>query len=476
MLSDDGKIFNLAQNVQFILFYFIALILCISESFSERLVPTNQDVADDLLSTEPSESGKHIESPSSDHNLEHLNKNDNATQSSDDNNQKSSESNENQTEAEPIQVTQTSNCNESGVCISPESDLVSSTNKEDDDEIAPQPTQSQSEQKDSDPSYASTDEQSENTVYEDSEVSHSQSEEQTDDKSESAVVVSQDVSEENNDSSEQTVEEYDADEAENVRERRNPKTCVEREMPHQFEENNKPKQFSHNYQRNRHMRPQMPRPNHPYGVPGGPDFNPFMPQYRGARRPMPPVSQGDFIRGHPMNMMRGPPNHMQRMPPGMPPPRMPGGPLLGPPHQRLPRLPFQTSPTMFGNNSGMPPQGKNIIEHRNDSNLSMFVNCLFYSFNLGMIRPRGPPNAHQMMPPQRSPFVPYSQPNHPANMRLPMNPSMPPHAPPINAAIPNPALPLPIIGAPRKVLINPNFKGGVQAATSKLLFILANPH
>lgn len=93
---------------------------------------------------------------------------------------------------------------------------------------------------------------------------------------------------------------------------------------------------------------------------------------------------------------------------------------------------------------------------------------------VGMLRPRGPPNAHQQMMQQRPPFVPFSQPNHPANMRLPMNPSLPPHAQPINAAIPSPsALPLPIIGAPRKVLINPNFKGGVQAATSKCkLFLL----
>lgn len=84
----------------------------------------------------------------------------------------------------------------------------------------------------------------------------------------------------------------------------------------------------------------------------------------------------------------------------------------------------------------------------------------------GMLRPRGPPNAHQMMP-QRPPFVPFSQPNHPANMRLPMNPSMPPRPQPVNAPIPSPSLPLPLVGAPRKVLINPNFKGGVQAATSK---------
>lgn len=88
-------------------------------------------------------------------------------------------------------------------------------------------------------------------------------------------------------------------------------------------------------------------------------------------------------------------------------------------------------------------------------------------------RPRVPPNAHQMMP-QRPPFGPYSQPNHPPNMRLPMNTSMPPraHAQPMNPTIPTQTLPLPLINAPRKVLINPNFKGGVQAATSKYIFLV----
>lgn len=85
-----------------------------------------------------------------------------------------------------------------------------------------------------------------------------------------------------------------------------------------------------------------------------------------------------------------------------------------------------------------------------------------------MLRPRGPLNSHQMMP-QRPPFGPFPQPNLPANIRhqYQMNPSMPPHAQPITPAIPNQPLPLPILGGPRKVLINPNFKGGVQAATSK---------
>lgn len=342
--------------------------LCVLESFSERLAP-NRDEDELLLSTEPSECAKEVEPPSDHHHVEHQNQTHskvNAPPSVHDIQTSSSGLNELRAADEPPpQVTQPTNCKQSDVCISPESDLVSSTNKVDDDVIASQPTQSQNdEQKDSDPCYdASADEQSENTVYEDSEVSHSQSEEQIDDKSEAESTPagpSQDVSEENNDGSEQTVEDYDADDADSVRERRNPKTCVEREMPREFEENNRPKQFPHNYQRNRHMRPQMQRPNHPYAnhVPGGPDFNPaFMAQYRGVRRPMLP--QGDFIRGHPMNMMRGPPNHMQRMPPGMQPPRMPpgmpGGPLLG---QRLARPPFQSPPVMFGNNSGMPPQGK----------------------------------------------------------------------------------------------------------------------
>lgn len=332
----------------------IDLYLCISESFSERLAP-NQREDDLLLSSEPSEGGRDMQ-PSSDHHLEYFDKNENATQISDVN-QMSSGTNECQTTNDLAQVSQASDYTQSDVCISSESDLVSSTNKEDDDEIASQPTQSQSEQKYSDPCYeASADEQSENTVYDDSEVSHS--EEQTDDKSESesaAVVLSQDATEDNN--SEQTVEDYDHDDSEDVRERRNPKTCVERELPQPFEENNKPKQFSHNYLRNRHLRPQMPRPNHPYAnhVPGGPDFNPsFMPQYRGARRPMLPVNPQYPMN---MNMMRGPPNHMQqRMPPGMQPPRMPPG-MIGP-HPRLPRPPFQSSPAMFGNNPGMPPQGK----------------------------------------------------------------------------------------------------------------------
>lgn len=320
----------------------------ISESISGRLVPNTADDDAVLSSRQHIESEKQIQ-PSSDQHLKAISKNDNGSQISDDK-RKSAGSKFNRT-AGPSQV---QSSNQKSPSISPENEMpvVSSTFKED-DEIPPQPTQSQSvnEHKNCEPTDES-DEKSESTAYEESE-SHSHSEQTTDTKSESTF-VSQDTSEENNASSEQTLDDYDGDDSEGVRERRNPKLCVEREMPQQkFEDSNKSKPFSHNYQRNRHSRPQMQRP--PYCGPPGPDFNPaFMGQFRGARRPMPPISQSDFIRGHSM-MMRGPPNHMQRgMPPGMLGPR-PN--MLGPPHGRLQRPPFQPAPGMFGNNPGMPPQG-----------------------------------------------------------------------------------------------------------------------
>lgn len=314
-----------------------------AESFSERIVPTQEE---NPLSGGQTDSENQIEQ-SSDLDSEAANKYDNATQSSDD-----------KRSAGPSIVEQSAR--ESSY-ISCESDLVSSTNKED-DECSSQPTQSQDaveHKEESDPSFAS-DERSESTAYEGSEdVNYSQSE-QTDSKSESTFVTP-DASEENNVHNELTTsDDYDPDDGDDVRERRNPRLCSERELPQQFDDNSKPKNYSQNFQRNRHTRPQLPRPNHPYG---GPDFNPqFMPQFRGARRPMPPGSQPDFMRGHNMGMMRGPPNHMQRMPPGMPPhpSRMPMGPnMLGPPH--LMQRPFQPSSAMFGNNPGMPPQGRYTI-------------------------------------------------------------------------------------------------------------------
>lgn len=239
---------------------------------------------------------------------------------------------------------------------SPETDLVSSTNKED-EEFSSQPSQSQSsvELKQSDPS---SDDKSESAVYEDSEVSYS---ENVDNKSESTF-TSLEPSENTTEENKRSHDDDDLDDSDDVRERRNRRLCAEREVPNQYEDNNKPKNFPQNFQRNRHTRPQMPRQN-PFGVPGTPDFNPlFMPQFRGARRPMQSLMQPEFMRSHTISMMRGPPNHMQRMPPSIPPhpSRMQGGPPhLGPPHQRLQRPPFQ-SPAMFSNNPGIPLQGNHL--------------------------------------------------------------------------------------------------------------------
>lgn len=86
------------------------------------------------------------------------------------------------------------------------------------------------------------------------------------------------------------------------------------------------------------------------------------------------------------------------------------------------------------------------------------------------MRPRVPgPNPHPMMRGQSPPFPPFAQQNHSGNMRHPMRPNLPlpPHPQPMNMMPNQQPQPLMPVGAPRKVLINPNFKGGVQAATSK---------
>lgn len=99
-------------------------------------------------------------------------------------------------------------------------------------------------------------------------------------------------------------------------------------------------------------------------------------------------------------------------------------------------------------------------------------------------RPNFPPNGL----PNGPPFPPYNQQPNPQIMnshfdgvnppmmypsrppfRCPTNAPFPPpqrHEPPASHSAPPPGLPTIV---PRKVLINPNFKGGVQAATSKLL-------
>lgn len=234
---------------------------------------------------------------------------------------------------------------EESPCVSSESDLVSSTNRDDEDDYQ---FQSQSSEKDS----RSEDKNSESASYEEGEQSQSEC---ADSKSESTTeVTSQELSEENiANGLRSNSEDFDADDSDDVRERRNPKLCVEREIPQPLEDTNKPKNFQH-FQRNRHgPRGMMPRQMNPmYPMPGNNDnFNQFMPQYRGPRRPMGPPSE--FMRNHTISMMRPPGPHRMPMH-GMPPHRL-GPPNVGMPHQRMQRPPFQSSP-MF--NPGMPPQGK----------------------------------------------------------------------------------------------------------------------
>lgn len=339
---------------------------------------------------------------------------------------------------------------EESACASSESDFVSSTNRDDEDDY---PFPQECDKSESERDVQSEDKNSESTLFEESDKNLSQSE-NTDTKTESTIVSSQETPQEDGlliNGLRPTPDDFDADDLDDFRERRNPKTCVERETPQSLDDTSKPKNFSQ-FQRNRHPRGPVPRFNNLMYPGGGSNDNfnqqPFMPQqYRGGpRRPMVPPPN-DFIRNPNMGMMRGPGPHRMPMH-GMPPHpnRLHGPPNVGLPHQRMPRPPFQTQQMFI---AGMPPQG--------------------------MMRPRIPaPNAHPLMP-QNSPFGQFPPQAHPVIVR----PPMPPNASiPITqimntaAAIPNqpPQVPLPI-GSSRKVLINPNFKGGVQAATSKLNYV-----
>lgn len=90
---------------------------------------------------------------------------------------------------------------------------------------------------------------------------------------------------------------------------------------------------------------------------------------------------------------------------------------------------------------------------------------------IGMMRPRVQgPNPHPMMRGQAQGFPPFPQQNHPGNIRIMRTTApMQPHSQPMNMRPSQPPQPLMSVGGPRKVLINPNFKGGVQAATSKYI-------
>lgn len=291
----------------------------------------------------------------------------------------------------------TKSSQEESACVSSESDFVSSTNRDDDYPFPQECDKSENER-----DVQSEDKNSESTSFEESDKNLSQSE-NTDTKTESTIVSSQETPQDDgllNNGIRSTSEDFDADDSDDFRERRNPKTCVERETPQSLEDTSKPKNFSQ-FQRNRHLRGPVPRLNNPMYPGGGNNDNfnqqPFMlQQYRGGpRRPMVPGPPNDFMRNPNMGMMRGPGPHRMPMH-GMPPHpnRLQGPPNIGLPHQRMPRPPFQ-SQQMF--NPGMPPQV--------------------------MMRPRIPaPNSHPMMP-QNQPFGQFSPQAHPLNVRPPMPPN-----------------------------------------------------
>lgn len=269
-------------------------------------------------------------------------------------------------------------------------DVVSSTNKEDEENLSQSSGQlhqttsialSDKQSVVASDSYAyCADQNIESTVYDDEndDQSYSNSSEVTNSQTASSEVAnSQESSEEHSNypiNFASDAVDYADDDSEDTHVRRNPKTCVEREMPQPLDDHsNNNARTNKNFPRNRPVRPQMSRGNHPYAMLNNSDSNfnrPFIPQFRGQqimnRGPMLQGPPSEFMRTHGISMMR--PGLMQRMPMQMHPgARMPPG--IGPPNQRLQRPPFQPLPGMMfqgnvllGNNQGMPP-GKTFLKN-----------------------------------------------------------------------------------------------------------------
>lgn len=236
------------------------------------------------------------------------------------------------------------------------------------------------------------------------------------------------------------------DDSDELNERTNPKTCIERAIEPPVatsgpESGRPPYQPVFNRQQGGPFsnRGHYPAPYHPYRTPGNENFNPqFPPQFRPPPNHMRPG-------GRPMLPAFGPgaggPMHPYRMPPahtGMPHPRLP----LPHPNQLPPgasRPPYGIYPNAGGPmplRGGSPPFGA-AGTHRFPPGPGFPP------------RARPPPGGNMLMHPAQRP------------------PQLQPHAMPVNVIgvtpLPQPQLPK----IARKVLINPNFKGGVQAATSK---------
>lgn len=252
-------------------------------------------------------------------------------------------------------------------CLSSESDLVTSTNR-DDEETLSQTADCQSEQNCDKSNLDSPDKSAEPSDLNENNRIFS-TVESSDSKFDQECVTSDGRVEEINFDNGVLDGDFDADDDDDVRERRNAKTCVERELPQPVEASNNQRHGNNknfpNFQRNRNLRGPPPNAILPHPGPnhmGGDNFNPaFGPQFRGGPRRLPGPQQ-EFFRGHPMMMMRHPPGQMGRMP-MMQPNRMPMPPHgMGPP--RMQRGPFPPQPNMgFGNNA-MPPQGNNQSRHR----------------------------------------------------------------------------------------------------------------
>lgn len=273
---------------------------------------------------------------------------------------------------------------------------------------------------------------------------------------------------------------FEAEDSDEVSERRNAKTCVEREQRIQHEESNRPappQQHLQHFQRNRggpqfgNPRLSMLRSHHPYRMPhSGENFNPsFLAQFRPQNQVRHPGAlgmqgpRGEFLGGHPNNLLR--PFHrmpMHGMPPHsrlpMPPSQQLPGPHGMPPH-RLQRPPFQSSGGQpSGNNSQAPP----FRPMFNNNNQGMPPGQVISRPRMNILNPHLP---------QRQPFQPFTQQTtHPGNLlihRAPLHPQQVPVT--LNQNMQPTAATSQLPPITRKVLLNPNFKGGVQAATGNKL-------
>lgn len=334
-------------------------------------------------------------------------------------------------------------------------DVVSSTNKEDDDNVIQSSSEKTVSNSDENNDVVnSSEEHKHNEITNELIINQKDNSESTFEQSQETATSSQLTSEDYARSESNDFEADDSDDA-SERKHRNRKLCVEREQINQLDDQHRGQ--SQHFQRNRggqhfqNARHSGPRGHMPYrmGSPNNDNFGqPFMPQYGGGGP-----------NRHPSGNVRPPFNRMpmqsmpqminsNRFPPQMGPQQMPGpGPMQ--PH-RMQR------PMFFPNNNG-PPQMNNSNQFRP-----------FVGNQIGAPRP-----PQQQMPPF-SQFQPQN--THPGNMiihRTPM-PSQGIQNQNMNPAFSGAAGPtvLPVAAQlpSRKVLLNPNFKGGVQAATSKCFF------